>query len=340
MAKRDFFVELPQIIAANMGQTTISRTDLKAYCEKNNVSIPALIKQHRAGRGMFNLQPLLDAGKQLYNVAEEEPEPIIELTDEELLDNINSRFASLDLMTYGVVNGDFRSMIVSGNPGIGKTYTLEYILESAQDNGKITFTSVRGFVRATGLFRLLYEHKEKGQVIMFDDADSVFADENGLNLLKAALDTTKKRTISWRTEKFFNSDEDGEAIPKYFDFNGSVIFVSNLDFERNVKANNRLAPHMEALMSRSYYLNLNLTGTRELLLRIQSVVDNSDILSSMDLSKKQQKEITTYISTNVSKLRELSLRTIIKLGTIMKASAGDAVNFKRMADATSLKRSA
>lgn len=339
MAKRDFFVELPAIIAANNGQTTISRTDLKAYCNTNNVSIPALIKEHRAGRGMFNLQPLLDAGKQLYNMPEEEAEPIIELSDEELLDSINSRFASLDLMTYGVVNGDFRSMIVSGNPGIGKTYTLEYILESAQDAGKIEFTSVRGFVRATGLFKLLYDHKEKGKVVMFDDADSVFADENGLNLLKAALDTTKKRTISWRTEKFFES-EDGEAIPKYFDFNGSVIFVSNLDFERNVKSGNRLAPHMEALMSRSYYLNLNLTGTRELLLRIQSVVDNSDILASMDLSKKQQKEITSYIATNVSKLRELSLRTIIKLGTIMKASAGDAVNFKRMADATSLKRSA
>ena len=188
---------------------------------------------------------------------------------------------------------------------------------------QIKFESVRGFVRATGLFKLLWEHREKGSVLMFDDADSVFADETALNLLKGALDTTKKRTISWRSEKAFE-DATGGEIPQSFDFDGSVIFVTNLNFQRAVASNNRLAPHMEALMSRSFYLDLNLTTTRELIVRIQSVVKHSSILSTMGLSKTAQKTIMAYIVENTTRLRELSLRSVIKLGTIMRVAKDDA----------------
>jgi hypothetical protein len=348
--KRDFYVVMDELIEHNKqfnptAPYIITRQVLKPWCDSTNTTMPQSIWNNKVKdekgnetRATFDLRPLQKASTNVYGgktvEEQEEREP---MTDEELLDDINSRFASLDLLTYGVINGDFHSLIVSGNPGIGKTYTLEYILESARDEAKIEFESVRGYVRATGLYRLLYQYREEGQVIMFDDADSVFSDENGLNLLKSALDTTKRRTINWRSEKQFEAD-DGEKLPNSFDFKGSVIFVSNIDFERASRGGSKLAPHMEALMSRSYYLNLNLVGSRELLVRIRNVVENSSILSSMDLAKRDQKRVVEYIENNVNKLRELSLRTVIKLGTIMRAAAGDVTNFTKMADATSLKR--
>jgi hypothetical protein len=259
------------------------------------------------------------------------------MTDEEIELDIDSRFASLDLMTYGVVNGDFRSLIVSGNPGTGKTFTLESILDASANTSKILFIPVRGYVRATGLYRLMWEARHKECVLLFDDADSIFQEEVALNLLKAGLDTTKRRHISWRSEKNFEA-EDGDNIPKEFDFNGAIIFVSNINFQREVARGNKIACHLEALMSRSYYLDLNLLSTRELIVRIKSVVNHSNILSGMKVNKKDSEVILDYLVTNKDKFRELSLRSVIKLGTIWKASAGDFEKFRKMASATCFTR--
>lgn len=329
----------------------ISRKDLKAYSIEHNVSLPAEIRKHRSGRGFFNLETLRPAVMKFHPSsiaasAAGEPlppgmlpaEPENELTDAEVEDEINSRFASLDLMTYGVVKQDFRAMIVSGNPGTGKTYTLEYILQSAADASKILYTLVRGYVKATGVYRLLYEHRQKECVVMFDDADSIFKDEVALNLLKSALDTTRKREISWRSEKVFES-EDGEQIPQSFQFDGAVIFVSNIDFQRAVSQGSNIGAHLEALMSRSYYLDLNMRSIRELIVRIKSVVAHSDILTSIGVKKKDHGEIVKYIEENQNRLREVSLRTIIKVGNIWRAAEGDFDKFKKMADATCLMRS-
>ena len=74
--------------------------------------------------------------------------------------------------------------------------------------------------------------------------------------MKGALDTTKRRVISWRSEKIFEA-EDGEAIPSSFDFEGAVIFVTNKNFDREIMRSSKLTPHLEALISRSFYLDLN-----------------------------------------------------------------------------------
>lgn len=326
--------------------TIISRKDLKAYLNEHNVSVSSLLRNHRSGRGFFNLETLRP---HLFAVSHSAAgpmpnpdfpgldEPEEELTDEEIESDINSRFASLDLMTYGVVKQDFRALIVSGNPGTGKTFTLEYILQSAADNSRILFTAIRGYVRATGLYRLLYEHRLPECVLMFDDADSIFQDEVALNLLKAALDTTKKREISWRSEKVFEA-EDGDDIPKSFQFDGAVVFVSNIDFQRAVAQQNKISPHLEALMSRSYYLDLNMRSVRELIVRIKSVVHHSDILSQVGVKKKDNPVIVSYIEENQNRLREVSLRTVIKLGNIFRAADGDMDKFRKMADATCLVR--
>jgi hypothetical protein len=256
-----------------------------------------------------------------------------ELSDEAIEEQINSKFATLDLLAKGVAAGAFRSLIVSGNPGTGKTYTLESILKDAHHAQEIMFSHVKGIVRATGLYRLLWEHREKKSVLLLDDADSVYSDPDALNLLKGALDTTKNRRISWLSEKDLK-DEVGEAIPKSFDFDGAVVFITNLDFEVAIQGKSKVAAHLEALMSRSFYLDLNLATTRELMIRIRSVIASSDILA--DLKKAEQTVVIKYLETNHNKLRELSLRSVTKLGMLFKASGSDVVAFTQLANATML----
>jgi hypothetical protein len=334
--KKPFISEIANIVA-KFG-LIVSRKDLVGYCTEQNITIPAILYSHRASRGFFNLATLLKmAEDSKIHLETDVPPPPPEKTDAEIETDINARFASLDLMTYGVVDGSFRSLIVSGNPGIGKTYNLEKILEDAANASKILYKGVRGYVRATGLYRLMWEQRHKECVLMFDDADSVFQDELSLNLLKGGLDTTKRRHISWRSEKRFEA-EDGEDIPQDFDFLGAIIFVSNINFPRLVAQGNKLAPHLEALMSRSFYLDLNLDNTRELIVRIKSVVAHSSILGGMTIKKDDQTRIVNFIAEYQDRLRELSLRTIVKMGIIWKASGNNFDRFSKMACSTLMRR--
>jgi hypothetical protein len=225
-------------------------------------------------------------------------------------------------MAGGVVKQQVRSMVVSGPAGIGKTYTIEGILESASDAGTIQFTSVKGFVRPTGLYKLLWENREENQVILLDDADSAFGDEVSLNLLKGALDTSKRRVISWRSEKKFE-DESGEIIPNSFEYKGSVIFITNLNFESMIAANNKLAPHFAALISRSFYIDLNLNSTKEYLIRIKDVLENTDMAYTLGLSEKQTAQIMDLFTKYHNRFRELSLRMVQKVAKILMFAEND-----------------
>lgn len=315
----------------------VSRQDILTECKNAGINWPppaAWIK--KAGRGTFDLSHLTNAEMGLIpNGITSTPyvAPVDDRTDEEIETEIQERFDALDRMAFGVIAGTYRAMIASGNAGIGKTYSLEYILEGAAMRDEIKFTSVKGYVKPTGIYKLLWECRFKNCVLMFDDADSVFDDEIGLNLLKGALDTTKRRTISWRSEKQFEA-EDGEAIPNSFDFEGSVIFITNKNFDREIMRQSKLTPHMEALISRSYYVDLNLRD-RDLMVRIKSVVFGTDMLDGV--SVKDRKFLVEFMEEHLSDLRELSLRMALKLAALLRG-AGSRDDFKKMAKATCLKR--
>ena len=137
---------------------------------------------------------------------------------------IRSTFDVLEQVSQGVISGHVRSVIVSGAAGCGKTYTLETALADAEDRGVIRYQSVRGACSAIGLYRLLFESSEPGNVLVIDDCDSVFADLDSLNLLKSALDSSKVRRIHWNKEIRVL---DGEGVPRSFEFKGSVVFITN-----------------------------------------------------------------------------------------------------------------
>lgn len=290
--------------------TTVNRTDVVSVCQKYGVSW-GFLTGTKVGRGTYDISALVGSASTQSPVASKP-----ELTDEEILTSQRRKFRTLDRMAQGVVRQQVRSMVVSGPAGIGKTYTIEGILETAANDDTIQYTGVRGFIKATGLYKLLWENREENQVILLDDADSVFADEVSLNLLKGALDTSKKRYISWRSEKEFES-ESGEVIPNNFEYKGSVVFITNLNFEAMIAGNNKLAPHFAALISRSYYIDLNLNSSREYLLRINDVLQNTDMAYTLGLSTKQTKDLMSFFETHFARFRELSLRMVQKVAKIM-----------------------
>ena len=239
---------------------------------------------------------------------------ILPESDEMINLRLKNRFAALSTMTTACTQGVVRSLIVSGKPGVGKSYNVENILRNLPE--RLTTSSVSGFVRATGLFKLLFENKEKGCTIVIDDCDSIFDDVTCLNLLKSATDTKDVRKITWGSETKFET-EDGEELPRSFEFHGTVIILTNIDIDAASRASNKNAVHISAMLSRSCYIDLGLNSNRALFLHLQNVVRNG-MLSNQNIGYDVECDLLHFVESNLEELREISLRTIMKLAALIR----------------------
>ena len=245
-------------------------------------------------------------------------------TDAEIIERLRERFQILDDMTRAVKKGDVRAMIVSGPPGVGKSFGVEKVLSKhdvmaniANDEKLKKYEIVKGAMSAIGLYKKLYEFSDKKSILVFDDCDSVLLDDLSLNILKAALDSSKKRTISWNTD---SRSLIQEGVPNQFEFAGGAIFITNIKFE-NVKSK-KLQDHLAALESRCHYIDLTIHTEREKMLRIRQIVADG-MLNDYDFSEAQTTAIIEFIDANKKRLRELSLRTVLKTADLVRSFPGD-----------------
>jgi len=254
-------------------------------------------------------------------------------SDEEIMDRIEQRFAILDDMTKAAISGDIRAMIVTGPPGVGKSYGVEYQLEKAGlfdvvGNRKVKYEVIKGAMTPIGLYCTLFKHSDPKNVLVFDDCDSILLDDIALNILKAALDSGKRRRIHWNSD---SSMLRREGVPDQFDFKGSVIFITNLKFD-HLKSK-KLQDHLEALQSRCHFLDLTLNTTRDKILRIRQIFRRGDLFQDYDFTPEQGEEIVAFMQDNHARLREISLRMALKLADLTKVSN----NWRVLAESTCMK---
>jgi predicted AAA+ superfamily ATPase len=259
-------------------------------------------------------------------------------TDEDILGRLRDRFEILDDMTRAVKAGKVRAMIVTGPPGVGKSYGVENVLSKhdvfanvAQDEKLKKYEVVKGAMSALGLYSKLYHYKDAKNIIVFDDCDSVLLDDLSLNILKAALDTSSKRMIHWNTDSHLLRRE---GVPDSFEFKGGAIFITNIKFD-HVKSK-KLRDHLEALESRCHYLDLTIDTTREKLLRIEQVVNECGMLDKYEFEDYQKSEVVDFVKANVDRLRELSLRTVLKVADLKH---GFPDKWKAVAEVTCMRNS-
>jgi predicted AAA+ superfamily ATPase len=258
-----------------------------------------------------------------------------ETSDEVRIQEIAERFEILDEMTRALKVGDIRALIVTGPPGVGKSYGVEEQLTKdsmfdALSGGRKKYEVVKGAMTALGLYAKLYEYSDAGNVLVFDDCDSVLLDDLALNILKAALDSGKKRMIYWNAE---SNKLAREGIPDKFEFKGSACFITNIKFD-NVRSK-RLQDHLEALQSRCHYLDLTLDTMRDKLLRIKQIAGTGALFDSTKTSKKDADEVIEFMAKNRNKFREMSLRMALKVADLQKISP---TKWRSLAESTCMKR--
>jgi len=262
---------------------------------------------------------------------------VLKETDDQIKGRLRERFQVLEDMTRAVKKGQVRAMIVSGPPGVGKSFGVEAVLSkhdtiaSIAGNEKLKkYEVVKGAMSALGLYKKLFEFSGSKNILVFDDCDSVLLDDLSLNILKAALDSGKKRMIHWNTESHaLNRD----GIPDSFEFKGGAIFITNIKFD-NVKSR-KLRDHLEALESRCHYLDLTIDTDREKILRIRQIIEDG-MLDEYEFGDDGREAVIHFIDTHKTELRELSLRMVLKIADL-KASFPD--RWENVAKMTCMRRS-
>jgi len=268
------------------------------------------------------------------NATQTESKTIKFESEESVIKRIETRFNILHDMTKAVIAGDVRAMIVTGPPGVGKSFGVEKELDKSSmldaiAGRSIKYEVVKGAMTALGLYAKLYEHADANHVIVFDDCDSVLMDELSLNILKAALDSGKKRVLHWNAD---SAKLRAEHIPNKFEFKGGVIFITNVKFE-NIRSK-KLQDHLEALQSRCHYLDLTLDTMRDKFLRFKQICNTGELFTGYNISKAQENEILDFMNEKKEILREMSLRMALKIADLTKVSS----NWKELAESTVMRR--
>ena len=250
---------------------------------------------------------------------------------DEMKEQIRKRFNVMGMMSKGIIGGNIRSLIISGAAGIGKTYSLDKALQNAHDRDEIQYSMVNGKISGIGLYCKLYENRGSNSVLLIDDVD-VFSDMDILNLLKAALDSGDKRQVCWSTASSFLDDKD---IPNSFEFEGTVVFITNVDVDRELERGSKLSPHINALVSRSVYLDLCVHTNEEIMIRVEDVIMTTDMLQKRGLKNSEVIEVVNFMRDNVERLRNVSLRTALYIADFV---ATNNKEWKEIAEVTLIKQ--
>lgn len=223
---------------------------------------------------------------------------------------INKRFEFVQQMVTMVGKKTIASAIITGQGGLGKTHTVLKSLkaqglidttdlaafeEGYKFNSSKSYRVVKGYSTAKGLYRTLFEGN--GQVLVFDDCDSVLKDPVALNLLKGALDSYGERWISW------NADMKDEDLPRSFKFTGSIVFISNMDADRID----------QAVKSRAMCVDLSMTQMQKLE-RMEVIMKEDEFLPEYSIGMKQ--DALNLLKEVANTVDNLSLRSLIAVTKI------------------------
>lgn len=235
---------------------------------------------------------------------------------------INTRFEFVEKLVNMVCADIQPSAVITGEGGLGKTYTVTKTLENNgfQDVTDLadfqagttlkrkTFISVKGYSTPKGLYRTLFENNKS--IVVFDDCDSILKDPTATNLLKGALDSYGKRVISWNAETL------GDDLPRSFNFEGRVIFISNMS-QDSID---------QAIRSRSMLIDLEMTAGQKIQ-RMEHIAESEDFLP--EYSRDVVQDALKLIKELKDKAREISLRTLI---SVAKVRAANPKDYKDMAE--------
>jgi hypothetical protein len=233
--------------------------------------------------------------------------------------DIEKKYSNLERFIEQMAEGNVKSLIINGPAGVGKTYSATSFIQKYSKNKHKTF---KGHMTNLSLYCEQYRHKSPGQILVLDDIDSIMSSIQGLNILIASMDTSKQRTISWESSTAILTRLD---VPKSFDFNGSLVLISNTGFGFG---KDKHVEHLNALKDRSFCINLGDKAEETVFKYICYVTLEKNILDEYSLTDGKKLEILNFIEKYMYSMHHLSIRSLVKCAELMNI---DYDNWKDLA---------
>lgn len=209
-------------------------------------------------------------------------------------------FANLERLTKMVGRGIQPSLVITGMAGVGKTHLVKETLTQMGLRESYDFEHFKGKATPAGLYMTLYANSDK--IVVLDDCDSIFKDDDAVNILKAALDSYDTRQISYISSKPLK-DEFGEPIPSRFEFTGKIIFISNIN-QSKLDA---------AIRSRSFVSDISM-NTAQMFTRMEQLMESME-RSIPIAAKRQALDIMKELNAKFGGV-DINLRSFIKAARI------------------------
>ncbi len=240
---------------------------------------------------------------------------------EEASRRIANKYAALERLSVSAINCQIPSLIASGPPGMSKTHTVDHALLNSNrrlhdgctplDDASDFYDKISGGCTGPGLFQSLW-YMRNGGLTVVDDCDSVYEETQTMNLIKVATDSSKKRIINWRKQAAWLEQYNME---RSFEFKGSIIFLTNIDFEVLIKKNGKDSEHFRALIDRARYLCLTIRTHRDFMIRIRQVCSGPDgmLQRIYGLTEAESEMLLEFVEEHKARFYNLSMRLIQQL---------------------------
>jgi hypothetical protein len=162
-------------------------------------------------------------------------------------------------------NSAQKGIIISGDAGTGKSHYAKKAFIDTNTTDRVDYNKSKSF-KAAAFYVRLFLNRNPGDVVAFDDCGLEHLTGEDfkvvIELLKGATEMTKgERILGWERATQ-NELMKAHNVPNEFDFQGSIIWITNSSFEQLEK---KLGAHWEAIQSRFIQIPVRLNQQEKLL---------------------------------------------------------------------------
>lgn len=216
-------------------------------------------------------------------------------------------------------NSAINGMIVSGDAGTGKTYTVKKALRDTGHSANVEYIK-GGKITAAALYVKLYLNRAAHRIIVLDDCDIIHHSEKNqiVPMLLGAVELGKDRSVSWETARR-NPLMEEFNVPAEFRFAGNIIWITN---DRKADIGKAIKQWRQAIFSRFNFAECNFTDEQKFMYTMH-LIENHDMLGArcQEYEGGYPQEIieqaADYMSTNYRSLVEVTPRQAIKIADIL-----------------------
>lgn len=313
MAKRISLTQFAKDITKHHRKQKFTRQEIRAFAAYKGVTVPVEIWDNSVGRNLFSMTAAADVKLSRPKISFDK------ISKDKTVDEL---FEDLNALMQVIAKKKLNSLIITGNAGIGKTHTVLQTLANQKLQNEKDYVVFRSKTSPLGLYMNLFLHHDK--IIVFDDLDDLFTNDDCSSILKAALDSYAVREISWSSKKMMNVvGMDGakrlqvetEArqqllkgnpevmLPNRFEFKGQIVFISNLSADKFDKA----------VLSRSMNIDMSLSD-HQVFSRMKSIAD--ELLKPQFAKRSMMTIIDKY---NDGTLAHPNMRTVLNYANVLES---------------------